>query len=550
MKIAILSNINLDSLVKRIGKNHDTYLAEGYGSWIQELISPRSGLFSFEPENVFIIFDGEELTKVEANLLGIKKEIQRFFSYVQKTLQKKPSVNFFLSNLDFPLKKIQTIKEIRREKQVENYWYSWQIKLNRQFDNFYIFDLKRLIEEKGREEFYSAKLWYLGGMKYTMLAEKIIEEEINYYLSAVSLKRKKCLILDLDNTLWGGVIGEDGLDGIELSDHKEGARFRDFQIGIKDLEKMGVVLAIVSKNNKDDVREAFEKHKSMVLKLNDFAIKKINWRTKSENIKEIARELNLGLDAFVLIDDSPVERSQVKNALPEIEVPEFPIDTALLSDFIRQIQRQFFPTLKVTDEDKKKTLIYQQDVRRTQAMSSTLSLDDFLKSLKMKIQFWEAKKEDVGRIAQLTQKTNQFNLTTKRYSESQINRFIQSKNYQVYVASLADRFGDNGKICVLIVKKLSKKTALIDTFLLSCRVMSRFIEDQIINYVEKSLKRENFSKIIGEYRPTQRNMPVKELFERLGYRLIDQKDGKKKYELGLNNLDQFRRKYFGEFTKK
>lgn len=547
MKIAILSNINLDSLAKRVKNNLKVYVPSGYGNWVRELIDSRSGLFLFKPDNVFIILDGEELVRAGTSFMAAKKEMRSYISYIQKALRSWPDVNFFLSNLDYPLKKIQTIQSMRQERQLEYFWLNLQNKLNRQNDNCYTFDLKRLIEMLGREQFYSSKLWYLGGMKFSMTAEKILAEEINYYISAVSQKRKKCLILDLDNTLWGGIVGEEGVSGIELSDNKEGARYKDFQKRLKEFKKIGVILAIASKNNIQDVVEVFNKHKNMVLVLDDFVIKKINWKTKSENIAEIADELNLGLDSFVLIDDNPAERAQVKAALPEVEVPDFPKDTANLESFAQDIQKKFFPALTVTNEDKKKTIMYKQEARRAKAKNSARSVDDFLKSLKMEIHFWKAKKEDIGRIAQLTQKTNQFNLTSKRYSEAQINQFRQSKNYRVYLASLTDKFGDNGKICVLIVKKLSSHAVILDTFLLSCRVMGRFIEDQIISYVEKKIRREGFKKIIGEYRPTSKNTPVKNLFKRLGYRLVSGKAKNEKYELILSNSGPSARKSFAKF---
>jgi len=290
----------------------------------------------------------------------------------------------------------------------------------------------------------------------------------------------------------------------------------------------------VSKNDESYVYEVFEKHPHMVLKKEDFIIKKINWKPKSKNIKEISEELNIGLDSMVFIDDNPVEREEVNSQIQEIIIPEFPVQTSELENFILNIYNTYFFTLEETKEDKQKTKMYFDNVKRTTEMKKSNSIEDFFKNLNTKVYIWEAKEDDIKRTAQLTQKTNQFNLTTKRYAENDIKEFIKNKNYKVYIASVEDKFGDNGIVSVVIIKFENKK-AIIDTFLMSCRVMGRYIEDLIIDYVEKECFEKEISLIEAFYFETKKNNPVKNLYERLGYEVIADENNQKKYSLNKKN---------------
>jgi FkbH-like protein len=384
----------------------------------------------------------------------------------------------------------------------------------------------------------------LGGIKFSPKGERRIVDEINNIISSYLGKRKKCLVLDLDNTLWGGVIGEDGIEGIELSEFKEGSRYKDFQKRLKEIKDLGVILTIVSKNNEDDVKQVFKNHKHMVLQENDFSIKKINWKSKPQNIEEISRELNIGLDSMVFIDDNPAERDLVRQTLPEVYVPEFPRDTSKLVDFMNEIYQKEFYAIRLTGEDLEKTNQYIQNAKRAELKSKVGSEKEFLKTLNTKIYIWKLREEDIARASQLSQKTNQFNLTTKRYTEKDFYNFLKSKDIDVYIASVEDKFGDNGKVVLVIISKdIKNRTAKIDTFLMSCRVMGRYIEDQIIDFIERKLRKENFENIISYYLPTKKNIPVKNLFDRLGYDVIEEKDGTKVYKFNLKNDDKKRNKF-------
>ena len=544
MRLSVLSNINLDSLVGRLSKLNDVYKTEGYGTWVQEIINPNSGLYSFGPQAVFIIIDGEEMFKGQSRN---SSTIDMNINYIEETVKNNPDITFFVSNIDLWTRKIDSAKAGSKERGLEFLWEDGLFLLSRKYRNLYVFDLKSIVEDIGREQFYSKKLWYLGGIKFSMKAEKVLEQYINRCVDSVKGKRKKCMVLDLDNTLWGGVVGEVGMEGIELSDYKEGARYKDFQKKLKEIKDLGIILAVVSKNNFDDAIKVIREHKHMVLKEEDFVALKINWDLKSQNIRDLSEELNIGLDSIVFIDDNPVERESVKRELPEVVVPDFPQDSSELVDFATELYNNYFYTLDTTYEDTVKTEIYRQNMKRRDAQKSSASYEDFLRSLETRIEIRRINAENVQRAAQLTQKTNQFNLTTKRYSEQELLALINDQGFEGFVAYVSDKFGDNGMVSVVITRRKSDSEVELDTFLLSCRVMGRFIEDRIIGFIEDLYKKAGYKKFITYYRPTEKNAPVKDLFERLGYTLLDvDPEGNKKYVLDFERLSECSRKEFGE----
>lgn len=547
MKIALLSNINVDMIIQKLSTDAEIYNPEGYNTWVQDLLQQDSNLFKFNPQAVFILLDGYEIFK-DIELDDIENMVKQYISYIETSVKSNSNIVYFVSNIDMPTKKIQSIKSYRIEKEIEFLWYKQLYNLSEKYKNVYIFDIKNIIEEMGREAFYSNKMWYLAGNKYSIKAEKQIIKLIKQHVKAILGKRKKCLILDLDNTLWGGIIGEDGINGISLSDNKEGSRYKDFQKRIKEIKDTGIILSIVSKNNYDDAIDVIRNHTDMVLKEDDFVTMKINWNVKPQNIKELSEELNIGKDSFVFIDDNPVERSIVSSDMPEVIVPEFPTDTCELEKYITEIYNEYFLILDVTDEDKKRTEMYEQNFKRAQEQKQYSSIDEYLKSLETEIYINKIKESDIPRVVQLTQKTNQFNLTTKRYTESDIKNMLNSDKYLVYIASVKDKFGDNGKCVVIIVEKLDDKIADIDTFIMSCRVMGRFIEDSVISFVENDIKNIGFKEIRSHYYPTKKNMPVKDLFERLGYVVIDngKNNDNKDYKFELKNTGLLERKNLSE----
>lgn len=514
--IALLSNVTTGSLHLRLEKalNEPVYTPDGFDTWRSELLNPDSPLWQNEPGTVFVLlharalFSGKESSWNEDSLFEILQLLDQARADHQERL-------FVVSSLDLASSPFTPLTASNIAARLCSLWREELEKRG-----LPILDIEELVTEHGRVNFYNAKTWFLGSLPFSQQGEKILVEECLRIESAIRGKRKKCLVLDLDNTLWGGVIGEDGISGISLASHGMGSQYRDFQLALKALSAQGVLLTIASKNNEEDALLPFREHPCTVLKEEDFVCIKANWDPKFMNIAAIAKELNIGLDSLVFIDDNPVERESVKSALPEVIVPDFPTDSSLLPAFGAWIARRYFTALRIGHEDLQKTKMYQAESQREASRSAYLSLDDYLKSLDMKMDIHRLLPDEVGRAAQLTQKTNQFNLTTRRYSESDLLTLLKQPHTRIWMADLKDRFGEYGKICLVIVKikeenKIQK--AFFDTFLMSCRVMGRGVEATVLSIVEQELAKEGVQHFYGEYIPTAKNTPVKDFWSKMGY---------------------------------
>jgi len=519
MRLALLANVNVNSLARRLRRTHDVHVAAGFGSWVQELVCPDSPTRQFGPDVIILLLDGSVLLRGidPCDWESAQRELDETLGWIESSASALDKCALCVSTLDVEQTRITSLKSERIERKAEHHWLDALSRLSNQFPNFFQFDLKQMIENHGRRSFYDRKLWYAGGLRFGAEAEQVIAREIERLLACIAGTRKKCLILDLDNTLWGGVVGEDGIDGIQLGDSGAAQRYKDFQQKIKDMQRTGVMLAVVSKNNWADAIEAFEKHPHMVLKPNDFVAMKIEWRSKVQCIAEIADSLNVGLDSFVFVDDSAVERESVRSALPEVVIPEFPVDTSLLPDFIGEIARDHFMIRKTTEEDLKKTRLYREEAQRAASAKFAGSLEDFLCSLQTEIRIWRATDNDTARAAQLTQKTNQFNFTTRRYSEEDMKQLIASPEHFVFIASVSDRFGDSGKTLLSIIKVTGRHQAHLDTFLMSCRVMGRHIEDQVFDHICNDLYSLGYRQMAVELMRTKKNAPAVEFVSRLDW---------------------------------
>ena len=514
-KIALLSNVTVNSLRIRLEDKgfQEVFCAEGYDSWVQSLL-PGGKLFENPPDCVILLLDGSALLEqhTDQDLIGF---LENGLALIRNAKEKLVKTLWIVSTLDIRREKILPLSARRVEKEAAALWNH-----NIRELGGVVFDLEELIKEFGRERFYSRKMWYLGSIPFSASGEEKIAGSLARLLRAYQGKRKKVLALDLDNTLWGGVVGEEGIDGITLSTEKEGKAFHDFQRRILDLKQMGVMLTVVSKNNPEDALEVFLKHPAMVLKAEDFVSMKINWDPKPQNIAALSQELNVGLDAFVLIDDSPFERQSVREILPEVIAPDFPKDASKLSDWMRELAEEYFLFLEITEEDAQRTRMMRADINRKQVQQQYQDIDHYLSSLDMALEIHPADDEDIPRIAQLTQKTNQFNLTTRRYTEADILRMKEDPAYRLWIGRVEDRFGDYGKVALMIARVEDRK-AVCDTFLMSCRVMERHVEDAVIEWVEGQLRSEGVVSVRAQYLPTAKNKPVEGLWPRLGYQPLD-----------------------------
>lgn len=380
-------------------------------------------------------------------------------------------------------------------------------------------DVDWLAQCIGLYAWYDERTWYLGRMPFAQQALPLYADYVARVVAAMRGKSRKCLVLDLDNTIWGGVIGDDGLDGIALAPGEaRGEAFRSVQLAALELRRRGVVLAVCSKNDEDKARQPFRSHPGMVLKEEDIAVFVANWDDKASNIEQIAARLELGLDAMVLLDDNPVERAQVRQAIPLVAVPELGEDP---SDFVRRLTcAGYFESVSFTNEDLLRAGEYKVNAERTELRERSRDLGEFLRSLEMEIELRPFDAAGRKRITQLINKTNQFNVTTRRYTEPQIQAIEASATHYTLQVFVRDRFGDNGMIGVVICAKESEQW-LIDTWLMSCRVLNRRVEEAVCNRLAKDAVAAGAKRLVGHYLPTERNGIVADLFARLGFTSAD-----------------------------
>ncbi len=525
-KIALLSNVTAELIAGKLRRKYDFYLPEGFDTWVQEVINPASGIYSEQLDAVIVLLDG-----TEARNWKTAEEGQERISLWKQTLTGLVNsitvLPIFVSTVDFRENRIKSLSERKYRYEFENDWYQYIQKQAEDKGNVFIFDIADLAAEIGRKQFYSNKMWYLSSMPYSRDGLNAVSKEIDRILSSAFSPHKKIIALDLDNTLWGGVVGEDGVEGIELSDHKEGQRFYDFQRQLLEMKNRGIVLAVNSKNNPEDAEAAIQGHPAMLLRDDDFVSRKINWENKALNLKAMERELNLTEGGFIFVDDNPVERETVKGECPEMLVPDFPTDTTELLSFAEDLWFDYCCPLRVLGEDINKTRMYQNEAKRKQDLSENLDLEDYIARLEIVADIHRMREHELERVTQLINKTNQFNVTTRRYTQAQIEEIAADPNNAVYVVYSSDKYGDSGLISVIILK-YQETGVLIDTFLMSCRVMGRKLEDVIINELADRLPA---ATIIGQFLPTVKNAPVRDLYDRLGFSLIEDSNGRKTYKL-------------------
>jgi FkbH-like protein len=382
--------------------------------------------------------------------------------------------------------------------------------------NSYFLDLNLVVARIGSIDYFDLRYWHIGRAPFTRKALQEIASEVFKFIRALQGKNKKCLVLDCDNTLWGGVIGEDGLAGIKLSQSSyPGSSFYEFQQEIVNLYHRGILIALCSKNNADEVWNVFQNHPDMAIQESHIACAKINWDDKASNIRQIAIELNIGLDSLVFMDDSEFEINLVSEFLPTVKSIHLPIKRA--AEYRSMLTScGYFDTIAMTPEDLARGKMYQAEQQRDRSKEQFGSIERYHESLEMVAEFLIPDSFTIPRVAQLTQKTNQFNLTTRRYSEADITAFVNSNDSDAICLKLQDKFGNYGIVGACILTYL-ETTATIDSFLMSCRVLGRHVEDAFLAQIV-SLARSRGCKILwGEYLPTEKNTQVAKLYTNFGF---------------------------------
>lgn len=401
----------------------------------------------------------------------------------------------------------------------------------RDLNHVLVLDVDHLAGYVGRKHWFSEKLWALSKEPCALENIPLYAQNILDILSSSGGKVVKCVVLDLDNTLWGGVIGDDGVEGIALGDLGEGEVFVEFQRFILALKQRGIILAVCSKNEHSNAVLPFQKHPEMVLKESDIAVFVANWDNKADNIRHIQKTLNIGLDSMVFLDDNPFERNLVREMLPEVIVPELPEDPAL---YVRAIcELNLFETTTFSNADLERGDMYRVEAQRTQLKTNFSRIEDYLKSLEMGVSLQKFNPFNLPRIAQLIQRSNQFNLATNRYSESDCEAFGKNQGYFPFSLSLKDKFGDYGLISVIILK-LSTEEVEIDEYLMSCRVLQRGVENFAMNSIFDLAKKLSVSRVKGKFIPTEKNAMVKEFYQQFGFTKNELADGSSEWVCEVN----------------
>lgn len=418
--------------------------------------------------------------------------------------------------------------------------FTWQIRqlnyelmrLTQEYPNLYICDIAALQNQFGREWMFDSSVYVSTEMVLSLDALPYVGSRVMDIICAIEGKFKKCLILDLDNTVWGGVVGDDGWENIHVGHGLGiGKAYTEFQEWVKKLKNRGIIIAVCSKNDEDKAKEPFEKNPEMVLRLDDIAVFVANWENKADNIRTIQQILNIGFDSIVFLDDNPFERNMVRENVPGVCVPELPEDPGDYLEYLYSLN--LFETASYSAGDKDRTKQYQTEAKRVQAAQKFTNEADFLKSLDMVSAVEGFTPFNIPRVAQLSQRSNQFNLRTVRYTDGEIAALGASDKHVCLSFTLEDKFGDNGLICVIIMEKQDAKTLFVDTWFMSCRVLKRGMEIFTLNTMVEYAKELGFERIVGEYIPTLKNGMVKEHYTNLGFSPI----GDNLYELNIQGYE-------------
>ncbi len=529
MRTLLLSNINMQPLVAFL-KPWDVSCGE-FNSILLDLSNPASPAASAEFDRTLCLFDSDTMMGDALYGVGPPVQCESFLTALASFCAAHTEKLVIANTFSFGTGRWLNFADLQHPmslRSVESQFNERLIAIARANPNLLLVDTELLFRRHGEDALLSEAFWYLGRIRYSNQMFRSLATLLHQAADAYAHSARKALILDLDNTIWGGILGETGPLGIALSEDGVGRCYRDFQRALKAMKRAGVLLAICSKNNPGDLDEVFERNSMMILRREDFACIRANWDPKPQNILNIAETLNLGVDSFLFIDDNPVERELIRTALPGISVPEFPARVENLpSWFLREIVPAWFGKYTLTAEDQNKTTQYKVNEERRELYRS-LDFDSFLESLQIECVFHADPVEQINRIAQMTQKTNQFNLTTRRYQIPDVQRFLDSPDHAVVLMDYTDRFGSEGAVGLAILNFAESR---IDSLLMSCRVIGRKVEDRILDKVFDLFRARGSQKIVAEFIPTLKNQQVTTFYDSHGFTLLhEETDGCKTYE--------------------
>jgi HAD-superfamily phosphatase, subfamily IIIC/FkbH-like domain len=515
-----------------------------FNAFAQEILDQSSNLYRLEPNTVILAAKTSDLAPdlwsqfADLTPEGVSAAIKRVSDSVGQWIgafRERSTAVLIIHSLELPARpsggildsqqeggQAAAIEQINRELR----------QVARQHRNVYTLDYEGLVARHGRLRWHDERKWLIARMPVAADHLIFLAREWMRFLAPLSGKIAKVLVADLDNTMWGGIIGEDGMNGIKLGAEYPGAAYQNLQRAMLDLAKRGILLAICSKNNLDDAIEALQNHPGMLLKPKDFAAMRINWTDKAQNLREIASELNLGIDALAFIDDNPFEREQLRKTLPEVIIIDLPEDPLGYAAAVRDCP--VFERLSLSSEDQQRTSMYAEQRERTDAAQSFQSKEDFFRYLDQEAEVAPVSPATLARIAQLTQKTNQFNLTTRRYTEQQVSDMAASHGCRVVSIKVRDRFGDHGLVGVAITRD-DAEACEIDTFLLSCRVIGRSVETALLSHLAQEAAARGLRQLVGKFIPTKKNAPARDFYAQHGFRPVEQNQDGSVWNLSLQH---------------
>ena len=534
VRLAVLGSSTLAHLLPAIrvaglrrGIWIDTY-ENDYGQYLQELSDPDSPLHAFKPTAVLVALDAYHLTagvtagmdaaSAEAALTEMQDRITEVWQ-LASTAFRCP----ILQQAALPLH-LSVLGNNEHRLPGSRAWFVTRlnaaIRTMAEQEGVDILAIDDRAARDGIGKWHDTALWHRSKQEVSPTASPMYGDLVGRWVAAKQGRSFKCLVLDLDNTVWGGVIGDDGLEGIAIGQGSPlGEAYTAFQEYVRELSRRGVILAVCSKNDEANALEPFAKHPDMVLKRGDIASFVANWSNKADNIRTIAHELNIGLDSLCFIDDNPFERNLVRQELPMVAVPEVSDDPTgypvALSD------GGYFEGMSVTEEDRERTSQYQGNKARDALKAAVTDLPSYLRGLEMELIWRRFDKIGLQRIVQLINKSNQFNLTTRRYTDDDIVAVMADPNAFGLQLRLTDRFGDNGIIAIVIGRLQPNQDLLIDTWLMSCRVLGRQVEPTTLNLIAREAAKMGAKRLVGEYIPTKKNGMVKDHYAKLGFTVME-----------------------------
>ena len=537
-KLAILRSFTVEPILPQLraealayGIDLEIHLSD-FNTYVQEIVDAGSSLYRFAPNAVVLAVRAEDAASdlcsrfadlapdaahEAANCLAAS------FEQWVKAFRQNSQAALIVHSLERPANPAFGVLDSQTE--------SGQSGLIRQVNRelrriagdsrgVYVLDYDALVARHG-SHWHDERKWLMARLPIS--AEHLIHMAREWMRFIVPLAGRTCkaLVVDLDNTLWGGIIGEDGMAGIKLSAEYPGAAFQALQRSLLDLSRRGVLLAVCSKNNLDDAMEAIDKHPGMLVRSKDFAAMRINWGDKSQNIREIAQELNIGIDSLAFLDDNPFEREQIRATLPEVTVIDIGANPMEYAAAVRHCP--VFERLSLSAEDQQRTAMYAEQRQRSDAENKFQSKEDFFRYLEQEADLDPVTDMTLARVAQLTQKTNQFNVTTRRYSEPQIAEMAKKPGWNIFSIKVRDRFGDHGLVGVAITRDEGEQCE-IDTFLLSCRVIGRTVETALLAHIAKTAAERGCQRLVGWFLPTKKNAPARDFYEQHGFSRTETND--------------------------